>query len=148
MVKGFTLRARLFIDVVHVEGMCLPSHTRYFVTGSVSLHFISCRALLDSMIVLVQNVMANDDGAIPGESESTDGLIDQYRRYYTTASRLGSESRWFCFRAQCAVPISRRDTRAPKMEREFSVRSARRKSIVVSFKTTRTTACFRGHSYR
>ena len=26
--------------------------------------------------------MATDDGAIPGESESTDGLIDQYRRYY------------------------------------------------------------------
>lgn len=25
--------------------------------------------------------MANDNGAIPGESESTDGLIDQYRRY-------------------------------------------------------------------
>lgn len=29
----------------------------------------------------LQNVMASDDGAIPGESESTDGLIDQYRRY-------------------------------------------------------------------
>lgn len=28
----------------------------------------------------VQNVMATDDGAIPGESESTDGLIDQYKR--------------------------------------------------------------------
>lgn len=28
-----------------------------------------------------QNVMATDDGVIPGESESTDGLIDQYRRY-------------------------------------------------------------------
>lgn len=28
-----------------------------------------------------QSVMAKDDGAIPGESESTDGLIDQYRRY-------------------------------------------------------------------
>lgn len=28
-----------------------------------------------------QNVMGKDDGAIPGESESTDGLIDQYRRW-------------------------------------------------------------------
>lgn len=36
---------------------------------------------LRSFLPLPQNVMANDDGAIPGESESTDGLIDQYRRY-------------------------------------------------------------------
>lgn len=36
---------------------------------------------VDTYLVLpVQNVMAKDDGAIPGESESTDGLIDQYRR--------------------------------------------------------------------
>lgn len=36
---------------------------------------------LCSFLLEQQNVMANDDGAIPGESESTDGLIDQYRRY-------------------------------------------------------------------
>lgn len=36
---------------------------------------LACRLHL-----LGQNVMAKDDGAIPGESESTDGLVDQYRR--------------------------------------------------------------------
>lgn len=36
--------------------------------------------LLTFPIPLQQNVMAKDDGAIPGESESTDGLIEQYRR--------------------------------------------------------------------
>lgn len=40
--------------------------------------------------VTSQNVMATDDGAIPGESESTDGLIDQYRRYATSSAlRIG-----------------------------------------------------------
>lgn len=37
-----------------------------------------------------QNVMATDDGAIPGESESTDGLIDQYRRYTTYVIHSGN----------------------------------------------------------
>ncbi|CAN0058605.1 unnamed protein product [Pylaiella littoralis] len=35
-----------------------------------------------------KNVMARDDGAIPGESESTDGLIDQYKRHRTEISRI------------------------------------------------------------
>lgn len=30
--------------------------------------------------------MGKDDGAIPGESESTDGLIEQYRRCVSVAS--------------------------------------------------------------
>lgn len=39
-------------------------------------------------LIAVQNVMAKDDGAIPGESESTDGLIEQYRRYVTQILRI------------------------------------------------------------
>lgn len=35
-----------------------------------------------------KNVMANDDGAIPGESESTDGLIEQYRRHRDEISKI------------------------------------------------------------
>lgn len=39
-------------------------------------------------LIAVQNVMAKDDGAIPGESESTDGLIEQYRRCVTQVLRI------------------------------------------------------------
>ncbi|CAN0161665.1 unnamed protein product [Scytosiphon promiscuus] len=39
-------------------------------------------------IQFYKNVMANDDGAIPGESESTDGLIDQYRRHRDEISKI------------------------------------------------------------
>ncbi|CAM9145263.1 unnamed protein product, partial [Laminaria digitata] len=39
-------------------------------------------------IQFYKNVMAKDDGAIPGESESTDGLIDQYRRHRDDISKI------------------------------------------------------------
>ncbi|CAM9637253.1 unnamed protein product [Pylaiella littoralis] len=39
-------------------------------------------------IQFYKNVMASDDGAIPGESESTDGLIDQYRRHRDEISKI------------------------------------------------------------
>ncbi|CAM9496117.1 unnamed protein product [Ectocarpus sp. 12 AP-2014] len=39
-------------------------------------------------IQFYKNVMANDNGAIPGESESTDGLIDQYRRHRDEISKI------------------------------------------------------------
>ncbi|CAN0144643.1 unnamed protein product [Scytosiphon promiscuus] len=39
-------------------------------------------------LAFYKNVMATNDGAIPGESESTDGLIEQYKRHRTEISKI------------------------------------------------------------
>ena len=50
----------------------------FFVFANCGMY--TCTSMHALACTCKQNVMATDDGAIPGESESTDGLIEQYKR--------------------------------------------------------------------
>lgn len=85
--------SRIYSKIVHLPDAPSPVRASLRLSSLVSFFsFLSlfvfancgmeytCTSMHALACTCKQNVMATDDGAIPGESESTDGLIEQYKR--------------------------------------------------------------------